>query len=556
MSREGASRWSRRAVAVVAVVVVGAAGCRGGSAAGPAGGDPGGTGPVCGNGRCESGESCSSCAQDCSCTGSWPTDPPARICGNAAVLDAGPTSAPAGAIAVPAGDNSRVDFGKAGATYWFAPGVHTLGTGEYDQIIPGDGATFVGAPGAILDGQGKNRFAFTQHAKNVTIRYLTIRNFDAPQDQGVVNHDSGIGWTIERCTLRDNHGAALMMGSGNTLRESCLADNGQYGFNAFQCENYGGDDCANQGPGTGTRVQNLVLEGNEIRGNTADDLETRNPGCGCTGGGKFWDVDGAVVRGNWVHDNKSVGLWADTNDRNFLFEGNYIADNADVGLFYEISYNARIVHNAFLRNALVQGKQNPGFPVGAIYLSESGGDANLPALAPANTTFSTTTLDVTENYFEDNWSGVVIWENADRYCASPNNTSSGYCTLYFGAGYDTSRCGQGQISSNLDRCRWKSQNITVSGNVFKVRKANIGCSGDQDCALNAVFSNYGTSPSWSPYQAYTVCEAITFQQHNVFRDNTYAGDWSFMPYATDRRLGWSAWRAAPYGQDAGSTLAP
>jgi hypothetical protein len=33
-----------------------------------------------------------------------------------------------------------------------------------------------------------------------------------------------------------------------------------------------------------------------------------------------------VVRNNWVHDNKSLGLWADTNDRNLLIEGNTIAD--------------------------------------------------------------------------------------------------------------------------------------------------------------------------------------------------------------------------------------
>jgi hypothetical protein len=116
---------------------------------------------------------------------------------------------------------------------------------------------------------------------------------------------------------------------------------------------------------------------------------------------------------------------------------------------------------------------------------------------------------------------------------------------------------QGQISSNLDHCRWKSQNITVSGNVFKVKKANIGCSSSGDaCAVNAVFSNYGTSPSWSPYKGFTVCEAITFHQNNVFQNNTYSGDWTFMPYATDRRLGWDAWRSAPYNQDAGSTFAP
>ena len=85
--------------------------------------------------------------------GTGPSSPPARICGNAAVLGAGPSSAPAGAVTVPAGSNAGVDFSQAHTTYWFAPGVHTLGSGQYTQIIPGRGSTYVGAPGAILDGR-------------------------------------------------------------------------------------------------------------------------------------------------------------------------------------------------------------------------------------------------------------------------------------------------------------------------------------------------------------------------------------------------------------------
>ena len=87
--------------------------------------------------------------------GSWPSSPPAKICGNTSLLS-GPATAPAGAIIVPAGDNSSLDLGQAGKTYWFAPGVHTLGAGQYDQIIPSDNSTYIGGPGAILDGQGKN----------------------------------------------------------------------------------------------------------------------------------------------------------------------------------------------------------------------------------------------------------------------------------------------------------------------------------------------------------------------------------------------------------------
>ena len=243
--------------------------------------------------------------------GSWPSAPPAKICGNTSLLN-GPATAPAGAIVVPAGNNSSLDLRQAGKTYWFAPGVHTLGTGKYDQIIPSDNSTYIGGPGAILDGQGKNNYAFTQHARNVTIKYLTIRNFVAPINEGTVNHDSGENWTMQYNTVINNGGAGIFVGAGNVASYNCLKDNSQYGFQAYGAD--GGES-------------NIVLDHNEIVGNNTGDWESKIDGCGCTGGGKFWDVRNVRVTNNYVHDNKSVGLWADTNDNNFLFEGNWIENN-------------------------------------------------------------------------------------------------------------------------------------------------------------------------------------------------------------------------------------
>jgi hypothetical protein len=102
-------------------------------------------------------------------------------------------------VIIPAGDDSGTVLAhnwtvRPDTTYWFAPGKHTLGTGQYSQIIPSNGDTFMGAPGAILDGQHQNLYAVTEQARNVTIRYLTISNFGGSgdnHDQGVVNHDEG-----------------------------------------------------------------------------------------------------------------------------------------------------------------------------------------------------------------------------------------------------------------------------------------------------------------------------------------------------------------------------
>ena len=472
-------------------------------------------------------------------SGSWPSAPPAKICGNASLLN-GPATPPAGAIVVPAGSNSSVDLRQAGKTYWFAPGVHTLGIGRYDQIIPSDNSTYIGGPGAILDGQGKNNYAFTQHARNVTIKYLTIRNFVAPMNEGTVNHDSGENWTMQYNTVSNNGGAGIFLGAGNVASYNCLKDNSQYGFQAYGAD--GGE-------------ANIVLDHNEIVGNNTGDWESKIDGCGCTGGGKFWDVRNVRVTNNYVHDNKSVALWADTNDNNFLFEGNWIENNDGHAIFWEISYNAAIRNNVIRHNLVAVGPERiqsrDNFPDASIYISESGGDARLP-----HDLVGSPTIDISNNLIEDNYNGVTLWENADRFCGSPANTSTGYCTLVNPSVATLSTCNSANISRApyLSDCRWKTQNVKVHHNTIKMNRANFFNCSTSMCGRNAIFSNYGTYPSWSPYKADTISKAITYNQGNVSSNNTYVGTWNFTVLDTGNFVSPSVWKAAPYNQDAGSTF--
>jgi hypothetical protein len=468
----------------------------------------------------------------------WPDASPASIC-TSQPWNNGPTSAPAGAVAVAAGDNSSVNFSQSNTTYWFAPGVHTLGTGQYSQIGAGNNATYIGAPGAIIDGQGLNNYAFSGSASGVTIRYLTVRHFTSPRDEGVVNHNSGVNWTFEYDNFHNNSGGAVFLGSNNTMRYSCLKDNGQYGFQVYSSDVGGPTD--------------VLLDHNEVAGNNTDDWEAQVNGCGCTGGGKFWEAHNVTITNNYVHNNLSVGLWADTNDTDFLVEGNYIADNDSQGLFYEISYNMTVKNNNFVRNGLVGGPENGGFPTGAIYLSESGGDSRVAG--------RTHEIQIYDNNFDNNWSGVILWENADRYCASPNNTSSGTCTIV-NPSVTLATCsdpaGGGQIDNEpyYSDCRWKTQNVHVHDNTFAMDKAEIaGCSSmPHSCGLQGIFANSGSSPSWSPYMGSVVQQAITFNQNNTFSDNTYTGDWNFMVKDQNTVASPAFWMAAPYGQDNGSTF--
>ncbi|MFB9687401.1 right-handed parallel beta-helix repeat-containing protein [Amycolatopsis plumensis] len=442
------------------------------------------------------------------------------------------TTAPAGAVtvdaAVPGDLYRKSQESPPGTTFWLPPGTHLLAADPFGQVIPKDGDVYLGAPGAVLDGQGINRAAFTQQAKDVVIRGLTIQNFVAPQDQGVVNHDSGEHWIIENTTVQNNKGAGIMAGARQEVRHSCLRNNGQYGMNAYRSD---------------STISALIIEGNEISGNNTDDWETRSPGCGCSGGIKFWVVDKADVRGNWIHHNHGAGLWADTDNNDFLIENNLIEDNDAEALFYEISYNLVFRDNVLRRNSLVAGKRRAdkgdNFPVASVYLSESGGEPRVPA--------RTHLVDIYDNTFEDNWSGITAWENADRFCNSPANTSINTCTKLVA---DRTQCSAPGIASPplYDDCRWKTQLVEVHDNTFRFDPVRAGCT-NGSCGKMALLSNWGTYPSWSPYQGKVIQDAITHDQGNYWFSNAYYGPWKFVAGDTSRILTAEQWQSTPWDQD-------
>ncbi|MER7764210.1 right-handed parallel beta-helix repeat-containing protein [Streptomyces sp. NPDC097619] len=460
----------------------------------------------------------------------------ARVC---AAPVPGPATAPAGAVTVdPAvvGDlAAKTTRSPAGTVFWLRPGVHRLLPDRYAQVVPKEGNRYLGAPGAVLDGRRTNQYAFGGDARDVTLRHLTVRGFVAPHNEGVVNHDSADGWVVEHNVIEDNSGAGLMAGARQRVRANCLRGNGQYGLNAYK-----------DGRG-GAAVTGLLLEGNEITANNRDDWERRRPGCGCSGGVKFWAVDGADVRGNWVHDNRGAGLWADTNNNDFRIEDNVLESNDGAALIYETSYNAVIRHNTVRRNNWVEGHRHADrgdtFPFATVYLSESGGEPRIPA--------RTDRIEVYRNVLEDNWSGITLWENADRFCNSPANTSSGACTLLVA---DVARCAAPAIERAplFSDCRWKTQRVEVHDNRFLLDKSVVECT--VKCDRMAVLANYGTYPDWSPYHGEGVAEAITRTQGNRWYDNAYEGPWKFVVHDPSQVLEFGQWQGLPYRQDAGSTF--
>ncbi|MEU5895233.1 right-handed parallel beta-helix repeat-containing protein [Streptomyces venezuelae] len=462
-----------------------------------------------------------------------PAAPVARVCAKPA---AGPEKAPAGAVTVDpkvVGDLAeKTKSNPPNTTFWLKQGRHRLESDRYAQVMTKKGNRYLGAPGAVLDGRKKNQYAFSGTADDVTISHLTVQRFVAPHNEGVVNHDMADGWVIEHTRIQNNSGAGMMAGARQQVRDNCLRDNGQYGMNAYK---------------TGDSIKGLVVEGNEVVGNNTGNWERRRPGCGCTGGIKFWAVDGADIRGNWVHDNRGAGLWADNNNNDFRIEGNVIEANDGAALMYETSYNAVIRNNTFRRNNWVEGRRNADrgddFPYATIYVSESGGEPRVRA--------RTDKIEIYRNVLEDNWNGITLWENADRFCNSPANTSTGYCTLLV---KDTDSCRRPAITKAplYADCRWKTQRVDIHDNRFDLDPSVVDC-GD-DCGRMAIISNYGTYPKWSPYKGRRVSEAITEKQRNRWHDNDYRGPWNFVAGDQTRKLDSGQWQDTPPRQDAGSTF--
>ncbi|PJJ56858.1 parallel beta helix pectate lyase-like protein [Mumia flava] len=470
-------------------------------------------------------------------SGTAPKRPIARRCGRAGKQ--GPSKRPTGARRVtPAMNLPRMAANAPrGTTFWLTRGTHTLGNGEYDQVRPRRGQRFVGAPGAVIDGRRTNLYAFGGRAENVTVEHLTIQNFGragTTMNEGVVNHDAAHGWRVRNNTVRRNAGAGVFVGTDNVVSRNCLAYNGQYGFSVYER----------------TGVRRVKLTYNEITGNNTHDWERRRPGCGCTGGGKFWDTRRATIVGNWIHDNRSVGIWADTNNTGFTIRRNYFARNDGPALMYETSYNARIVRNTFVRNAIRDGRRERGFPTAAIYLSESGSDPR------AGERYGRT-FRIAGNRFVDNWSALIAWENADRFAGSPANTSSDYTTLVNPRVATVKACSDPDKIARkpyYDDCRWKVKNLLVHHNVIRFDPARMpdACRPGRGCGYVGLFSNWGSYPSWSPYKGLSVERAITFRQNNRWVKNRYVGPTRFMARELWKTVSWKSWRAAPFRQDRGS----
>ncbi|MDQ6944950.1 MAG: right-handed parallel beta-helix repeat-containing protein [Actinomycetota bacterium] len=505
-------------------------------------------------------------------------------------------------IDLPAGDNSPAignNYNIVGHTfYYFRPGVHYVGTFVLDQQDRVDHIAFYGggtaANPAIITGAAaafshpEPHLAASGTERYVTFEYLQIKDYVSNVDADVMNVDGGANWTLKHDIIGPNSGidangnvvsynaggAGFGAGMNSVVQYNCFTKNGQYAVQAAGCG--AGQP---QIPGGGCKVTGIVIDHNEFDSNDYATLRensgARTVGClhcgfdnfptpasarqyklpndcsvpgqpnGCnngfSGGMKAWIWSGAQITNNWVHDNHAVGLWADTINVGITYSGNYIANNWGEGIVYEVSYNAQITGNTFVKNAWVWGASDPGFPYAAIYMSESGYDSRV---TPNNGSgFSA----ISNNVFIDNWDGVTLWEASDRYCTRGNPTvqctepesgeSPTQATLTTCQNPGTATGAAGELGPNklLGDCRWQTKNIHVTNNIFRFTPSNINplnqtpyastntCATSY-CGYNSIISG---NPSPAPYPGQTIEHSIVWDQGNLFANNTYSGPWKF-----------------------------
>ena len=265
-------------------------------------------------------------------------------------------------------------------------------------------------------------YAFGGSATGVTIRNLTIEKYANAAQVAAVNYGGGSAWTIESNEVRDNHGVGIGISANGVMRNNRVHHQGQMGIKA------GGS--------------NGLIEGNEISYNN-----TAFFGAGHyaeTGGSKFVNTNGLVVRNNFVHHNRGPGLWTDINNINCLYEGNRVEDNEWRGIFHEISFACVIRNNIVRRN----GFNSPGasqIEGAGILISDSpdvevygntveDNNAGIMAVdadrAADHTspygTHNTRNLSVHDNVIRQadagRAAGVADWDtNSDPYAAGANN---------------------------------------------------------------------------------------------------------------------------------------
>jgi len=227
----------------------------------------------------------------------------------------------------------------AGTSFLIKEGVHTGQT-----IYPKDGTSFVGEPGAVLDGQHTIAQAIVAAgAHGVTVRGLRITNYAPPDSGAAVEGYESNGWVVEGNEIDNNSNGSkrtygIRPGSGWVLRGNTIHHNGWVGV-------------------AGYRAVDTLIERNEIYANPPEAFEDT---VGEAANIKLFECGRIVLRENYVHDGPFLGIWLDTSQPEMTVEGNRVVNHGDAGIWHEVSYKA-VIRGNYVENAGYRGRYQRGW---------------------------------------------------------------------------------------------------------------------------------------------------------------------------------------------------
>ncbi len=243
-------------------------------------------------------------------------------------------------------------------------------------------------------------------AADVSVEYLDISH-DLHVTTGTI--DTGTGWTITHDDIHDSYstpgyGVAIYGGDQGTIEYNCLSRMGDYGVNIF---------------GSDSKFDyNEVYESNY----------KPDPGCGCSGGGKWWGTLNADIVGNaFVDDSPGGGVpvWLDNGNSGTLIAGNYFALSYGSSIDSETGFDLDVTGNLFSDGGWGSGSggcQNNCD--GAVNLNSSGG-WNVPGSRYENQVL------ISDNNFVDDWEGIDVWQAGARSCENSGEgwpDDAAYCS--------------------------------------------------------------------------------------------------------------------------------
>jgi hypothetical protein len=268
--------------------------------------------------------------------------------------------------------------------------------------------------GLDIAGAANTPVYYSDLAGGVTVSYLDIAH-DSHNTTGTIY--TGTGWTVTHNNIHDGYmnsggtptpglGVAIYGGDQGDIEYNCLSKMGDYGVNIF-----------------GT---NDKFDHNEV---TESNYEP-DPGCGCSGGGKWWGTLNAdIVANSFINTSPGGGapIWFDNGNSGSLVQDNYFYKSVGGSVESETGFNLDITNNLFVDSGWGTGTGGCGDNCnGQINLNSSGG-FHVPGSRYDNE------ILVSGNTFIDDWQGLDIWESGARNCMNSgesygNGDDSPYCS--------------------------------------------------------------------------------------------------------------------------------